>query len=210
MRSRSSSIVVRALVPLVPMLIAACASGGGGGKLGDYTVHMPQLSTVQGEERPTHLNVSLSKPGYVAVLFVIPGRGASLIYPADTSANNYLTAGSQQITTAFSDRSKLIDTTFMPRRVAGTGSDSLPRRQATTRNSAQIPRFDPSQFIRAGYLLMITTEEPLNIAQVSRRIEGVSIPMEDTEALNAVAKLVVATTPRNKPWAGYYREVEAK
>jgi len=196
------------MAPVVPMLFVGCASGGGGGgQLGDYAVHTPSLSTVQGEDRPTHLNVSLSKPGYVAVLFVIPGRGASVIYPSDSTVNNYLTAGSQQITTAFSDRSKLIDTTFMPRQVAG--SDTT-RRRPTTRNSSQIPRFDPSQFVRAGYLLMITTEEPLNIAQVNRRIEGVTIPMEDNEALSAVAKLVVGTTPRNKPWAGFYREVEAK
>jgi hypothetical protein len=190
------------------MLLGACASGGGGGQLGDYAVHTPSLTTVQGEERPTHLNVSLSKPGYVAVLFVIPGRGASVIYPADSSTNNYLTAGAQQITTAFSDRNKLIDTTFLPRRIAG--ADSARRRPPTSRSSPQIPRFDPSQLVRAGYLLMITTEDPLNIAQVNRRIEGVSIPMEDSEALNAVAKLVVGTTQRNKPWAGFFREVEAK
>ena len=70
--------------------------------------------------------------------------------------------------------------------------------------------FDPSQIEREGYLLMIVTDDPLNYTSVARRIDGVTIPAEDEEALNTVAKLVVGTTNRNKPWSAYYKLVDVK
>ena len=193
-----------------PIALAACASGGETGRLGDYAVHSPTLATIKGETRPTHLDVNLTSPGYVAVLFVIPGRGASLIYPGDSATVNRLPAGTQAITTTFSDRSKLIDTTFfrgLPQR------DSSRNRQRPTDEERQRRTnrsFDPSTIEREGYLLMIVTGDALNYATVARRIDGVTIPAEDEEALNTVAKLVVGTTARNRPWSAYYKLVDVK
>jgi len=194
-------------------LVSGCATSGETGRLGDYTAHAPTLSPIKGETRPTHLDVNLTSPGYVAVLFVIPGRGASLIYPVDSTTSNRLGAGTHSITTSFNDRSKLIDTTYfrgLPQRGGTDTTRNRPRpsseEQARMRNRA----FDPSQIEREGYLLMIVTDDPLNYAPVARRIDGVTIPAEDEEALNTVAKLVVGTTNRNKPWSAYYKLVDVK
>jgi len=190
-----------ALVTL--LLSAACASGGDTGHLGNYDALSPSLSTVSGEERPTHLNINLGAPGYVTVLFVIPARGASVIYPGDTTTNNYFGAGAHQVTTAFSDQSKLIDTTYLPR----LNADSTAR---TRRNTNRPSPFDPSELERAGYLLMIVSQDSIPIADLQRRVSGVTIPIGDDEALNAVAKLVTSTTRGNKPWSGYYEAIVAK
>jgi len=63
---------------------------------------------------------------------------------------------------------------------------------------------------REGYLLVIATGDPLTYTSVARRIDGVTIPAEDEEALNTVAKLVVGTTARNRPWSAYYKLVAVK
>jgi hypothetical protein len=199
------------LVLLSVVALTACASSGETGRLGDYSVHSPTLATIKGEARPTHLDVNLTTPGYVAVLFVIPGRGASLIYPGDSTTSNQLSAGTHGITTSFSDRSKLIDTTYfrgLPQR--GDTTRNRPRPSSEDQARQRGRPFDASQLEREGYLLMIVTADPLNYASVARRIDGVTIPAEDEEALNTVAKLVVGTTTRDKPWSAYYKLVDVK
>ena len=198
------------MIGLTVAALTACASGGDAGRLGDYSVHSPSFTTVKGEARPTHLDVNLTSPGYVAVLFVIPGRGASLIYPGDSTTDNRLTAGAHALTTAFSDRSKLIDTTFfrgLPQR------DTSRNRQRPESQGQRMPGgrpFDPSTLEREGYLLMIVTGDSLGYTSVARRVDGVTIPAEDEEALNTVAKMVVGTTRRNRPWSAYYKLVDVK
>lgn len=192
--------------------LAACASGGETGRLGDYAVHSPTFTTVKGEARPTHLDVNLTSSGYVAVLFVIPGRGASLIFPGDSTTDNRVAAGTHALTTAFSDRSKLIDTTFF-RGLPGQQRDTSRNRQRPQSQGQRMPGgrpFDPATLEREGYLLMIVTGDSLAYTNVARRIDGVTIPAEDEEALNTVAKLVVGTTNRNRPWSAYYKLVDVK
>jgi hypothetical protein len=195
----SSRVVPAALL----MLAAACASGGDVGQLGDYAAYTPTLTTVEGQTRPSTVNVSLANPAFAVVLFVIPGRGATLIYPADTGASNYLTAGTHTLTTSFSDRSKLVDTSFLPR----PQNDSTRRRAQNTQPAA---RFDISALEREGYLLLVTSADSLRAGQIARRIDGVTIPIEDDAALNAVSKLVIGSNPRSASWAAFYRLVQVK
>lgn len=197
-RHRSPSLVAALLVA------SACASTGDFGQLGTFDAHAPTVAMVQGEERPTNLDITLGTPGYVVVLFVLPARGATVIYPGDSTRaeNNYFTTGTHRITTTFTDRDKLIDTTFLVRRAGDT--------VRTRRQEPRARRIVPSEIERQGYLLLIASQDTLDAAKIRSRLDGVTIPMEDAEALNAVSKLVVQTTRRDRPWSGYYRAVVVK
>jgi hypothetical protein len=59
--------------------------------------------------------------------------------------------------------------------------------------------------------LLVTSPKPLVYQRIIEKTAGVSIPLIDTEALNAVAKAIKATIPSEpRDWAGYYQRVELR
>ena len=58
-------------------------------------------------------------------------------------------------------------------------------------------------FNQHGYLLIFASQSRCLRALSSTRVSGISIPIEDSDALNTVTKLIRATTSRNGPWAAY-------
>ena len=61
------------------------------------------------------------------------------------------------------------------------------------------------------YFLLVTSPKPLVYQRIIEKTAGVSIPLVDTEALNAVAKAIKATIPSEpRDWAGFYQRVELR
>src|SRR4051812_39361953 len=54
-----------------------------------------------------------------------------------------------------------------------------------------------------GYLLVYASQEPLPYNILSTRVNGISVPIEDQDALNTVTKLIRETTRTTGPWAAY-------
>jgi hypothetical protein len=57
-----------------------------------------------------------------------------------------------------------------------------------------------------SFLLVFASDEPLSYSALSTKVAGISIPIDDTEALNTVAKLARETTKSGRPWAAYATE----
>ena len=57
-----------------------------------------------------------------------------------------------------------------------------------------------------GYLLIYASQEPLSYNTLQTRVSGLSIPIEDDDALNTVTKLIRGTTKANGPWAAFASE----
>ena len=72
----------------------------------------------------------------------------------------------------------------------GFGRDSLP-----------MPMFN-----QRGYLLVFASQQPLVYKTLTSRVAGISIPIDDDDALNTVIKLIRATTQINGPWAAFASE----
>src|SRR5690242_20734504 len=83
---------------------SACASGPEIRKLGDYPSVQPLFTTPANQKTPSEMTVNLARPSYVAALFVVPGRGAVIVYPSDSSADTHLDAGAHTIPVHFSER----------------------------------------------------------------------------------------------------------
>src|SRR6478672_2009956 len=94
--------------------LAACASGGP--RLFGSTAELaPKVAAQQGERIPQHLTVQLGRPANVAVFLVVPGRGSTLLFPADSLQSGYVEGGSHLVETAFA-RAALSDSARLLRR----------------------------------------------------------------------------------------------
>ena len=188
--------------------LSACA-GANPRRYGQFAALQPQFTSVPGEKTPQHLNVSLGQPAYVTVLFVVPGRGAAIIYPTDSTTSTRLSAGSQQIALRFPSRPTRDSLLAMSRRAASAG-------RGTGGRQGRLGQRDSTRFIadtslgmaRAGYLLMVASPEPLSYGAVLRRTQGITIPFDDSEALNTVVKLVRGTLPERAAWAALAKEID--
>src|SRR5262245_35370940 len=103
----------KAAVVLATMLLA-CASGGPR-HFGEYTDLAPKVAPQEGERLPQHLTVQIARPANVAVFLVMPGRGSTLLFPADSAQSGYMEGGSHLVETSY-------------RRVALSDSGRLMRR----------------------------------------------------------------------------------
>ncbi len=192
--------------------LAACASTPPR-QYGQYSALQPRFAVVGKEgSRPEQLTVTLNQPAYVTVLFVVPGRGSVVIYPTDSTTQNHLSAGTQQITVNFPKppardslfRRRTNQTT--DRRRGGRTGNSQP---AITRDTS--PRFLPDTSLgiaNGGYILMVASTDSLSYSALRHRTEGITIPLEDDEALNTVVKLVRGTMPEDAAWAGLSKEID--
>jgi hypothetical protein len=131
----------------------------------------------------------------------MPGRGSTLLFPADSNQSGYMEAGSHLVETSYR-RIALSDSGRLVRRPQD--QQQGPRGQAPGRGRGNmrdsIPTFG---FNQRGYLLVYASAEPLPFNTLNTRVSGISIPIEDEDALNTVTKLIRQTTRTTGPWAAY-------
>jgi hypothetical protein len=214
----------RQLLLATLVAISACASGPEIRKLGDYPTVQPLFTTPQNQKTPSEITVNLARPSYVATLFVVPGRGAVIVYPTDTSMETHLDAGSHTIPVRFSERPYNRDSAIaLARRASqgrGRGGMPAPRLPVDTlgRDSARV-RGDSSRLASGfrdaspgsspiGYLLLVASPSQIPLQNLQRRVNGITIPIDDDEALSTVMKLVKSTLPDGTTLAGYARELD--
>jgi hypothetical protein len=163
--------------------------------------------------------VELDQPGYVALLLVAPGHSATLLYPADSMTSNRLSAGTHQLTLRVPEVLVMADSIRNPDRTPRVGGrpqlDSAilnpGRQRSDTAIRARSNRPLPLSPTVPTYLLLITSPKPLVYQRIIDKTAGVSIPISDDEALNAVAKAIKGTIPEEpKEWAGYYLRTELR
>jgi len=187
---------------------AACASAPTAGPLGEGTVVHPGITFVDTAFPPRHAAVRLDQPGYVVLLLVAPGHSATLLFPADSVTPNQFPAGSHQI--GYQIPGLLAETDSMRRERA------LPRQRDTSRlstraRSSRTGTMAPLPSATPTFLLVVTSPQPLSHGRIMEKTVGVSIPLVETEALNAVGKAIkstIANEPRD--WAGFYRLIELR
>ena len=215
----------RILLALV-VTTSACASGPEIRKLGDYTTSQPLFTTPQNQKTPSEITVNLARPSYVAALFVVPGRGAVIVFPTDTSMNTHVDAGQHTIPVQFRERAYNRDSMFAAIRRQQQGRNPNPspspippvfrdtvRRDTTHADSANSSRLggirEPSPGASPiGYLLLVTSPAQIPLATLQHRVNGITIPIDDDEALSTVMKLVKSAVPDGTRLAGYARELD--
>jgi hypothetical protein len=203
--------------------ITACASGPEIRKLGDYGSVNPLFTTPANQKTPSEITVNLTQPAYVAALFVVPGRGAVIVYPADTAMNTHVDAGSHTIPVRFTEMPFNRDSMMAAIRRGSQGTtrrnpQPTMRPDSVRRDSTRI-RGDTSRLggLRGepgpgaspiGYLLLVASPTEIPLATLQHRINGITIPIDDDEALSTVMKLVKAALPDGTNLAGYARELD--
>lgn len=200
---------------LVLVSVSACASGPTIKKLGDYTASQPLFTTASKPKTPREITVNLKSPAYLSVLYVVPGRGAVIVYPTDSTTNTRVTAGQHTVPVYFAEAPLNRDSLFMAARREAMGGgtryprtrrDTLPR--DSTRSGLGALR-DPSPGASPiGYLLLVASQSPIPYSMLEQRVNGITIPIEDDEALSTVMKLVKSALPDGTPLAGYAQELE--
>ena len=203
--------------------VAACASGPQIRKLGDYGSANPLFTTPPNQKTPREITVNLTQPAYVAALFVVPGRGAVIVYPTDTAMTTHVDAGSHTIPVHFAETPFNRDSMLAAiRRNSQGGTRRNPQptiRPDTMRRDSIRVRGDTSRLggLRGepgpgaspiGYLLLVASPTEIPLATLQRRINGITIPIDDDEALSTVMKLVKAALPDGTNLAGYARELD--
>lgn len=195
-------------IPLALLLgiLGACVSSGPH-MFGQYNDLGPKVAPQQGDRVPRHLTVQLAHPANVAVFLVVPGRGSELLFPADSVQSQYMEGGSHLVETsrarmAVNDSSRLIR---RPTPAPAPTSQQPPQRGRNQRGAFpdSLPSLGANQH---GYLLIYASQEPLAYQALKTRVSGLSIPIEDDDALNTVTKLIRGTTKSNGPWAAFASE----
>lgn len=187
----------------VGFVASACVSSPNAGPLGEgFNLH-PAITSVDTAKPPQFAWVELDQQNYVALLLVQPGRGVTLLYPRDSSLDNQLSAGAHQLTFALTSGRALLDSLNRSRRRTPGREDTL-RTIAEQRTPSSMAAQPPDNF-----LLFFSSPEQISYVRVHDKLTGVSIPTDDIEALNAVAKAVKSTLPTEpREWAAYYRLVD--
>jgi hypothetical protein len=207
--------------------VSACASGPEIRKLGDYGSVNPLFTTPANQKTPSEITVNLTQPAYVAALFVVPGRGAVVVYPTDTAANTHVDAGSHTIPVHFAETPFNRDSMLAAIRRGTQGStrrNPQPQPQPsvrpdtlfrdTTRSRGDTTRLrglrgEPGPGASPiGYLLLVASPNQIPLGMLERRVNGITIPIDDDEALSTVMKLVKSALPDGTNLAGYARELD--
>jgi hypothetical protein len=175
---------------------------------GQYNDLSPKVAPQQGDKVPRHLTVQLARPANVAVFLVVPGRGSELLFPADSGQSQYLEPGSHLVETARA-RAALNDSSNLLRRPNTTRTPTSQQPAQRGRGNMRggfgdsLPMLGPNQ---RGFLLIYASQEPLAYSTLKTRVSGLSIPIEDDDALNTVTKLIRGTTKTSGPWAAFASE----
>lgn len=170
---------------------------------GSYNDLTPKVTPKSGERAPQHVTIDVARPSNVAVFFVVPGRPSQLLFPADSTQSGFVQPGAHEVETSVAHQT-LTDSARLARRPnQGTINPNDPRQQQRGRNG--FPG-DNGSLLNRGYLLIYATPDPLPYSVLSTRVGGISIPIEDNDALNTVTKLIRETTHTNGTWAAYATE----
>ena len=193
----------------------ACASGPEIRKLGDYGTVSPTFTTPQAEKTPTQMTVNLTRPSYVTALFVVPGRGSVIVYPTDSAMDTHLAAGSHTIPVHFAQAAFSRDSQLAALRRGMQGGRRGPPqtvRQDTARAPGDTSRFGLGNSSPGaspiGYLLLVASPSQISYSTLQRRINGITIPIDDDEALSTVMKLVKSAVPDGGSLSGYAKELD--
>ena len=187
-------------------MMASCAKQARSGPLGDIPAppSPTRITAVDTTLPPRSVTVQLDQAGYATVILVAPGHSATILYPGDSTVNNRLVAGSH--TLAFQIPELLVQTDSQRMAaITRTRDSGFSARRTRPRGITPLSPTTPT------YLLVITSPQQLAFSRMRDKTAGVSIPIEDMEALNATAKAVkstLAVEPRE--WAGYYQHVEIR
>ena len=214
------------MLQLRQTILAAVASGPQIRRLGDYPTIQPLFTTPENQKTPTQMTVNLTRPAYVAALFVVPGRGAVIVYPSDSAMDTHLDAGAHTIPVRFTEAPFNRDSMMAAlRREQGgrtTGPPRMPRdttMRRDTSTSTRIIRGDTNPRLGGlrepgpgaspiGYLLLIAASNQIPLDGLRHRVNGITIPIDDDEALSTVMKLVKSTLPDGSTLAGYAKELD--
>ena len=196
------------LSTLVAIVVAGCNTVIVGGPLGEGAPDYPNITAVDSAFPPKNVSVRLDKDAYTVLLLVAPGHSATVLFPKDSTTDNRLSAGPHDI--AFQVPGSLVLTdSFMLKRTDQQrqryDSAARVRARSSTTATSTMPPLSPNV---ATYLLVVTSPQPLVYSRVVDRTAGWSIPLDDMEALNAVAKQVKSTiTKTPKDWSAAYHVV---
>lgn len=176
---------------------------------GEYHDISPKVALPQGERVPRHLTVELARPANVAVFLVTPGAPSRLLFPPDSLQGQYLEAGAHLVETSLarasaSDTSRLLRNPTPNERGMGGGAGGYGGRNG--RQGSGFPRdtFPAGLgYNTRGFLLVYASQQPLPYATLATRVAGVSVPIEDDDALNTVTKLIRDRTRTIGPWAAF-------
>lgn len=175
--------------------LASCASAPK--RFGQYTDFAPLVVPTKGERVPGHLTVQLARPANVVVFLVAPGRGSSLIFPEDSTQSEYMEGGAHLIETS---AASLLTDTMPIRRVPATSRSNRGTGRGMMINDSMPTSFG---FNQHGFLLIYASQAPLPYSILKTKVAGLSLPFEDQDALNTVAKLIREKTNTTGPWAAY-------
>ena len=199
MLREDSVLVGRTLSLALLTVIGACATGGPA-HFGQYSDFTPKVAATKGERSPMHVTVQLEKPANVAVFLVAPGRASTLLFPADSVQPQLVEAGSHLVETRIA-------------RVAADTAGRGGRGQAAQRDSVQSRGGGRGRgigdspttfgFNQRGYLLIYASQEPLPYSALLNGVSGISVPIDDTDALNTVMKLIRERTHTTGKWAAF-------
>jgi hypothetical protein len=185
------------------MLVAAGAAACAAAKphtYGSYDDLAPKVAGKSGERSPQHLTVNLARPANVAVFFVVPGRASQLLFPADSTQSGFLQAGTHEVETSVS-RLAAADSARVVRRGQPPMAND-PRQPMRSRTGINAS----NSILTRGYLLIYASPDSLPYSVLSTRVSGISIPIDDSDALNTVTKLIHETTKTTGTWAAYATE----
>ena len=185
---------------------AACAKRTTFGPLGDSpTPPSPtRIVAVDSARPPRNLTLQLDQAGTAMVILVAPGHSATLLYPSDSVTDNRLSAGSHLLRIQIPEYMVQSDSQRAAAILRSRDSGFSARR---TRPRGMMPLLPTTP----TYILVVTSPQQLSFNRVREKTAGVSIPLDDMEALNAVAKAVKGTlTSEPREWAGYYKLVEIR
>ena len=203
-------------------VLAAAAIGCGPRKpttYGDVATLHPSFSLRPNEKPLSHFTVSVAQPASIALFYVVPGIGARVVYPTDSTTDNSVQPGAHELVGRFPHAINR-DSLFAARRHAPRPTtqrqprDSAGRVQPggggdfRTSSADSAGMIGLNTFNDEGYLLLVTSPSRLSYSDLRRHVEGITIPAEDGDALNTIVKLARATLPEGSKWAAFAREVD--
>ena len=186
---------------LVAAGLVACAAAKPH-TFGNYNDLSPKVTPKTGERVPQHVTIDLAKPANVAVFLVVPGRASQLLFPADSTQSGFVQAGAHEVETSVG-KAALTDSARLIRRPNQPGTNpNDPRQQQRGRMGG----FPDNSMLMRGYLLIYASPDSLPYSVLATRVNGITIPIEDDDALNTVTKLIRETTHTTGTWAAYATE----
>jgi hypothetical protein len=162
----------------------------------------PKVAATPGERLPLHVTAQLARPANVAIFLVMPGRSTILLFPQDSLQSQYVEAGSHLLETSMAKATAKDSSSLIRRPGQGpVGTRPTNPNQSRSRNPRDtLPTFG---FNQRGFLLMYASQQPLPYSTLMSKVAGLTVPIEDTDALNTVTKLVRERTGTSGPWAAY-------